>query len=83
MKNKKYIHTQMCVCVYIYIFREREREGEGERGRGRSREVVRMFSCDVKFPCHRVSSRQSAYTKSPQVFLRRSLDLLWALWGQF
>ena len=51
--------------------------------RERERLVVwRKSSWVLHRPIHTVSTSQSTYPGSPPVFLGRSLDLLWALWGQ-
>ena len=46
--------------------------------------VRRIFSYGLSCysPCYLVSSSQSSYSGIPPIFLGRSPDLLWALWGQ-
>ena len=81
MKKKKMLYLYMvcsyvrererereCVCVCVCIARETERD---------SMVLRRMFSCVPHFSHPTVSTRPSAYSGSPSIFLRR----LWTSCG--
>ena len=56
----------------IYIYRERE---SGNR-------IILSCGLSCQCPHYTVSFSQSVYSENPPVFLGKSLDMLWALWGQ-